>query len=70
MGPSFLVGLAALLSLFFIISVSMVFVGAADEEDPFKELLDNAAKTNPGVSSYILEDSFTINLRLADLASG
>lgn len=70
LGPSFLVGLAALLSLFFIISVSMVFVGAADEEDPFKELLDNAAKTNPGVSSYILEDSFTINLRLADLASG
>lgn len=48
----------------------MVFVGAADEEDPFKELLDNAAKTNPGVSSYILEDSFTINLRLVDLASG
>ena len=51
LGPSFLVGLAALLSIFFIISVSMVFVGAADEEDPFKELLDNAAQNNPGVST-------------------
>ena len=48
LSPTFLVGLAAVISLCFIVVISFAFLGAEDEAI-FKNVLDNLAETNPGV---------------------
>ena len=50
LGTRFIVGMAILFSLFFIFSLSCAFIGTEEDEPPFKEMLDNVAANDPGVS--------------------
>ena len=50
LGTRFIVGMAILFSLFFIFSLSCAFIGTEEDEPPFKDLLDNVAANDPGVS--------------------
>lgn len=45
----FIVGMAVVLSLFYIGALSFAFIGAEDEP-VFKDMLNDLAKNNPGVS--------------------
>lgn len=53
LGSTFIVGIAIVISLFFIISISFAFVGAEDEA-VFKDILDSLAETNPGVRDVVI----------------
>ena len=49
LGPVFIVGMAVVLSLFYIGALSFAFIGAEDEL-VFKDMLNDLAKNDPGVS--------------------
>ncbi|KAI0345843.1 hypothetical protein BDW22DRAFT_1324837 [Trametopsis cervina] len=48
LGPTFIVGIAVVISLFFIGAISFAFIGA-EEEAVFKDLLNDLAQHNPGI---------------------
>lgn len=48
MGPMFVVGMAVVLSLLFIGAISFAFIGA-EEEQIFKDLLNDIAQNTSGV---------------------
>ena len=48
LGSLFIVGIAIVISLFFIAAVSFAFIGA-EEELPFKDTLNDLAENSPGV---------------------
>ncbi|KAH8104622.1 hypothetical protein BXZ70DRAFT_599275 [Cristinia sonorae] len=48
LGPTFLVAMAMLFSLFFIASISFAFIGAEDEPE-FRDLLNDIARNDPGI---------------------
>ncbi|KAI0632341.1 hypothetical protein C8Q77DRAFT_918090 [Trametes polyzona] len=49
LGPAFVVGIAALLSLLFVLAVSCAFIGDDDNPPPFAALLDDTAANAPGI---------------------
>lgn len=49
LGPTFIVGIAVVMSLFFIGALSFAFIGAEDEP-MFQKTLNELAKEHPGVS--------------------
>ena len=57
LGPVFIVGMAVVLSLFYIGALSFAFIGAEDEL-VFKDMLNDLAMNDPGVSVIDLEDTF------------
>ena len=51
---STVVKLAAISCIFFVVCVSMAFLGADADEPFFKSTLDSVAQTTPGVIAFIL----------------
>ncbi|KAH9850124.1 hypothetical protein C2E23DRAFT_735631 [Lenzites betulinus] len=49
LGPAFVVGIAVLLSLLFILAISCAFIADEDERPMFAALLDDAAANTPGI---------------------
>ena len=55
LGPTFIVIIAVAFSLLFIASISFAFIGS-EEQPEFKDLLDDVARNNPGVSLLSFPD--------------
>ena len=53
LGPAFIVGIAIIMSLFFIGALSFAFVGGEDVP-VFREILDDLANNDPGVRRHVL----------------
>lgn len=53
LGPTFIVGIAIIMSIFFIGALSFAFIGGEDAP-VFQEILDNLAHNNPGVRYHIV----------------
>lgn len=53
LGPTFIVGIAIIMSLFFIGAVSFAFIGAEDAP-VFQNTLNDLAKSSPGVSTSVI----------------
>ncbi|TCD70138.1 hypothetical protein EIP91_004608 [Steccherinum ochraceum] len=49
LGPTFLVVMAVLFSLFFVGTISFAFIGSEEETPPFKTMLDAVARDTPGI---------------------
>lgn len=63
---STIVTLAIIASIFFVISVSLAFLGAHIEDPYYKDSLDKVAETSPGVRSICIVSISHLNFRFAD----
>lgn len=54
LGPAFIVGIAVIMSIFFIGALSFAFIGGEDAP-VFQNILDELAHTSPGVRRRLIE---------------